>query len=397
MNKKQTQMIQLKENQGIPRNILLMMAIIAGLTVANCYYNQPLLELIRHDIGITEQSANLITVITQIGYALGLFFLIPLGDMFSRKRLILVNMSIAAVMAIVMAVAQNVWMLWGASLLIGACSVIPQFFIPIAGQFSAPKNKSRNMGFVLSGLLTGILTSRVISGYIGEWLGWREMFIIAAFVMLICMGVMLLMMPEMKRNYEGTYRGLMNTMAEIIILHPSVRIYSIRAAFGFGSMMAIWSCLAFHLAQPPFRAGSDMVGMLGLCGIMGAVAASGIGKQVPKFGIRKFSLFGAGMQIMAWGIALLFGDTYAGLIAAIILVDIGLQCQQLSNQSGCLQEILHASNRANTIFMTTYFIGGSLGTFCAGYLWNQANWLGVCIVGITFAFMSLAITISNRK
>ena len=396
-NKKQTQMIQLKENQGIPRNILLMMAIIAGLTVANCYYNQPLLELIRHDIGITEQSANLITVITQIGYALGLFFLIPLGDMFSRKRLILFNMSIAAVMAIVMAVAQNVWMLWGASLLIEACSVIPQFFIPIAGQFSAPKNKSRNMGFVLSGLLTGILTSRVISGYIGEWLGWREMFIIAAFVMLICMGVMLLMMPEMKRNYEGTYRGLMSTMAEIIILRPSVRIYSIRAAFGFGSMMAIWSCLAFHLAQPPFRAGSDMVGMLGLCGIMGAVAASGIGKQVPKFGIRKFSLFGAGMQIMAWGIALLFGDTYAGLIAAIILVDIGLQCQQLSNQSGCLQEIPHASNRANTIFMTTYFIGGSLGTFCAGYLWNRANWLGVCIVGITFAFMSLAITLSNRK
>ena len=390
-------MIQLKENQGIPRSVLLMMAIIAGLTVANCYYNQPLLELIRHDIGITEQSANLITVITQIGYALGLFFLIPLGDMFSPKKLILANMSIAAVMAIVMAVAQNVWMLWGASLLIGACSVIPQFFIPIAGQFSAPKNKSRNMGIVLSGLLTGILTSRVISGYIGEWLGWREMFLVAAFVMLICMGVMLLMMPEMKRNYEGTYRGLMSTMAEIMVLHPSVRLYAIRAAFGFGSMMAIWSCLAFHLAQPPFRAGSDMVGMLGLCGIMGAVAASGIGKQIPKFGIHNFSLFGAATQIVAWAIALLFGDTYAGLIAAIILVDIGLQCQQLSNQSGCLQEIPQAANRANTIFMTTYFIGGSLGTFCAGYVWNRANWLGVCIVGMTFALTSLAITLCNRK
>lgn len=164
-------MIQLKENQGIPRSILLMMAIVAGLTVANCYYNQPLLELIRHDLDITEQKANLITVITQIGYALGLFFLIPLGDMLSRKKLILVNMTIAALMAIVMAAAQNVWMLWGASLLIGACSVIPQFFIPIAGQFSEPKNKSRNMGIVLSGLLTGILASRVISGYIGEWLG----------------------------------------------------------------------------------------------------------------------------------------------------------------------------------------------------------------------------------
>ena len=181
------------------------------------------------------------------------------------------------------------------------------------------------MGFVLSGLLTGILASRVISGYIGEWLGWREMFFIAALVMVVCMGIMMLMMPEMKRNYVGTYRGLMTTVAEIFILHPSIRIYSIRAAFGFGSMMAIWSCLAFHLAQPPFYAGSDMVGMLGLCGIMGAVAASSVGKLVPRFGIHKFSLFGAAMQIIAWAIALLFGDTYAGLIAAIILVDIGLQ------------------------------------------------------------------------
>ena len=141
----------------------------------------------------------------------------------------------------------------------------------------------------------------------------------------------------------------------------------------------------------------EMVGMLGLCGIMGAVAASSVGKLVPRFGIHKFSLFGAAMQIIAWAIALLFGDTYAGLIAAIILVDIGLQCQQLSNQSGCLQEIPQASNRANTIFMTTYFIGGSLGTFCAGYVWTQADWLGVCIVGISFAFISLMISLSNKK
>ena len=390
-------MIQLQENQGIPRSILLMMAIIAGLTVANCYYNQPLLELIRHDLGIREQSAKLITVITQIGYALGLFFLIPLGDMYSRKKLILTNMSIAALMAIIMAVAKNVWMLWGASLLIGACSVIPQFFIPIAGQFSKPKDKSRNMGIVLSGLLTGILASRVISGYIGEWLGWREMFFIAALVMVVCMGVMLLMMPEMKRNFMGSYRDLMITVAEIFTLHPSLRIYSIRAAFGFGSMIAIWSCLAFHLAAPPFHANSDMVGMLGLCGIAGAIAASGMGKLVSKFGIRNFSLAGAGMQIAAWAVALIFRDTYIGLITAIVLVDIGLQCQQLSNQSGCIQEIPQAANRVNTIFMTTYFIGGSLGTFFAGMAWTHASWLGVCLVGVTFALISLLISLSCKK
>ena len=234
-------MIQLKENNGIPRSLLLTMAVIAGLTVANCYYNQPLLEMIRHDLGISQHSANLITVATQIGYALGLCFLIPMGDLYSRRRIIVTNMTVAAIMAIIIALAHNVWLLWGASLFLGACSVIPQFFIPIAGQYSAPKNKSRNMGIVLSGLLTGILASRVISGYVGDWLGWREMFLIAAVVMLICMALTLKIIPEMKRNYIGSYKGLMITVFEIFAYHPRIRLYSIRAAFGFGSMMAIWS------------------------------------------------------------------------------------------------------------------------------------------------------------
>ena len=109
-------MIQLKENNGIPRSLLLTMAVIAGLTVANCYYNQPLLEMIRHDLGISQHSANLITVATQIGYALGLCFLIPMGDLYSRRRIIVTNMTVAAIMAIIIALAHNVWLLWGASL-----------------------------------------------------------------------------------------------------------------------------------------------------------------------------------------------------------------------------------------------------------------------------------------
>ena len=394
---KQKDMNQLKENGGIPRRTLLMMAAIAGFTVANCYYNQPLLEMIRGDLGISAQLTNLITVITQIGYALGLFFLIPMGDLYSRRRIIMINMTLAAIMAIIIAIAHNIWLIWGASLILGASSVIPQFFIPIAGQFSLPQNKSRNMGFVLSGLLMGILASRVVSGYVGDWLGWREMFVIAAFIMVICMGITLKMLPNMKRNYIGTYPGLMLTVAEIFLYHPRIRLYSIRAAFGFGSMMAIWSCLAFRLAQEPFYAGSEMVGMLGLCGIVGAVVASGIGKLVPRFGIRKFSLAGAIIQLAAWSIANIAGDTYAGLIAAIILVDLGLQCQQLSNQSGCIQEIPEAANRANTIFMTTYFVGGSLGTFCSGIAWIHIGWLGVCMVGIVFALISLSISVCSSK
>lgn len=390
-------MKQLKENEGIERSLLLTMAVIAGLTVANCYYNQPLLEMIRHDMGVSQHAANLITVVTQIGYALGLCFLIPMGDLYSRRRIIVINMSVAAVMAVIIAFAQKVWIVWGASLLLGACSVIPQFFIPIAGQYSEKKNKSRNMGFVLSGLLTGILASRVISGYVGEWLGWREMFIIAALIMIVCMILTLKIMPQIDSNYIGTYRGLMKSVFHIVANNARIRLYAIRAAFSFGSMMAIWSCLAFRLAQAPFFSGSEMVGTLGMCGIAGALAASGLGKLVNQWGIRRMSLYGACLQLVAWTTAYLFGDTYLGLIVAIILVDIGLQCLQLSNQSGCIQEMPEASNRANTIFMTTYFIGGSFGTYCAGLAWTHEGWMGVCAVGAVLAAISLSITICSTK
>jgi predicted MFS family arabinose efflux permease len=386
-------MIKLEENKGIPRHILVMMAVIAGFSVANLYYNQPLLELIREEMNATEVEANLITVISQIGYASGLLFIIPMGDLYNRRRIILVCMITAAIMATVIGLAPQISVIWSASLILGACSVIPQLFIPVAGQFSRPENKSRNMGYVLSGLLIGILASRVISGFVGEWLGWRYMFIIAGLLMIICCVITLRMFPEMKQNFSGNYAKLMKSVVHIFATHPNIRLNSVRGAFGFGSFLAIWACLAFHLAKSPFYAGSNMVGMLGACGMAGALVSMGIGKYVPRFGVLKFSLVGASLQIISWCIALIFNDSYLGLIIAIVLCDIGLQCQQLSNQSGCIQELPEAANRVNTIFMTTYFIGGSLGTFAAGIGWNMYGWTGVCAVGCFFAVCSLAISI----
>lgn len=389
--------MELKENKGIPAYVILMMAIMAGVSVANLYYNQPLLEMIRSDLSVSEVEANLITVITQVGYALGLFLVIPMGDLYSRRKIILVCMTLAAVFASAIGFAPSIHVVWTASFFMGICSIVPQLFIPIAGQFSEPRNKARNMGYVLSGLLCGILGARVISGYIGHWLGWRWMFFIAALMMVVSTAISLMMMPDMKRNFNGSYASLMKSIFRIIATHPRIRVNATRAAFGFGSMLAIWSCLAFHLAGAPFYDGSDMVGTLGLCGVCGAVAASGMGKLITKYGIRRFSIVGALMQIAAWIISYLFGNSYAGLIAAIILVDIGLQCQQLSNQSGCIEEVPEASNRANTIFMTTYFIGGSIGTFLAGLGWEMNGWTGVCVVGTLMALSSLAITLIFRK
>lgn len=388
-------MVELKENEGIPKGFVMAMAILAGITVSNLYYNQPLLEMISDDLGISQVTANLMTVITQVGYAFGLLFIIPSGDMFSRRRIITICMMIAAVMALVIGLSDNIYLICAVSLLLGATSVIPQLFMPVAGQFSQPKDKAKNIGYVLSGLLTGILAARVVSGFIGEWLSWRAMYYIASALMVICCVVSLRIMPEMKRNFLGTYPQLMLSVWTIFRTHPRIRLNSLRGGLAFGSMLSIWSCMAFHIAGKPFCAGSDMVGILGLCGMAGAFAASGLGKYVPKYGIAKFSFFGASLQIIGWLIACIFGNGYLGLIVALITVDIGTQFQQLSNQTGCIAEIPEASNRANTIFMTLYFIGGSLGTFLSGLGWSMLGWNGVCIVGASFAMVSLAITSSR--
>ena len=291
----------LKENQGLPISILWSLAIIAGISVANLYYNQPLLSMIRHELGISEFKANLISMVTQIGYAIGLLFIIPLADLYQRKKIILSNF-IFLIFSLLLSIAsgKNIHIILIASFVTGVCSVIPQIFIPIASQFSQPKYKGRNVGIVVSGLLTGILASRVISGFIGELFGWREMYYIAAGMMLICAITIVRLLPDIQPNFTGKYHDLMASIWTLLKKFPQLRIYSIRAALNFGSFLAMWSCLAFKMSQAPFFANSDTVGMLGICGMAGALTASFVGKYVKKIGVRSFNFIGCGLILLSW-------------------------------------------------------------------------------------------------
>ncbi len=181
------------------------------------------------------------------------------------------------------------------------------------------------------------------------------------------------------------------------IFHPSLRIYSIRAGLAFGSFLAMWSCLAFKMGEAPFHASSDVIGILGLCGIAGALTASFVGKYVKKVGIRNFNFIGCGMILLAWASLFFCGNNYAGIITGVILIDIGMQCIQLSNQTSIFDIYPSASNRVNTIFMTTYFIGGSLGTFLAGSSWQTWGWSGVVGTGVILTIISLSITLYSKK
>lgn len=387
----------LKENEGLPASILWTLAIVAGISVANLYYNQPLLNMIRHELGVSEFKTNLIAMVTQIGYAIGLLFIVPLGDLYQRKKIILTNFILLIFSLLTIALAQDINLILIASFVTGVCSMIPQIFIPIASQFSRPENKGRNVGIVISGLLTGILASRVVSGFIGELFGWREMYFIAAGMMLVCAIIVLKVLPDIQPNFKGKYSGLMKSLLTLLKEFPQLGIYSVRAALNFGSFLAMWSCLAFKMGQAPFFANSNVIGLLGLCGIAGALTASFVGKYVKRVGVRRFNFIGCGLILLAWLLLFTGENIYIGIIAGIIIIDIGMQCIQLSNQTSVFYLCPQASNRINTIFMTTYFIGGSLGTFLAGTFWHWHGWHGVILIGAILTGTSLLITIFYKK
>lgn len=202
----------LKENGGIPTSLLWILAISAGVSVANLYYNQPLLGMIQTELDVSESQANLIAMTSQIGYALGLLFIIPMGDLFQRRRIVTTSFSLLVVSLLVIAMAPTLPLILIASFITGACAVMPQIFIPIAATYSQPSRKGQNVGIVLSGLLTGILASRVISGIVGEYWGWRTMYYIAATLMFIATIIIHQILPDMRPTFTGKYTDLLKSL-----------------------------------------------------------------------------------------------------------------------------------------------------------------------------------------
>lgn len=387
----------IRPHEGIPTALMWMMAIMAGVAVANLYYCQPLLNMIREDVQLTEFEVNLMPVCTQVGYALGLLFIIPMGDMYNRRKTMSGCALILMVSLLSIAIARNIWMLLSASFITGFFSVIPQMFMPFASLYSKPGEKERKVGMILSGLLTGILGSRVISGYVGHALDWRSMYIIAAFAITMMTGLIYRFFPDVEPTYRGRFVHLLKSIHTLAAEHPRAVLYSVRSGFAFGSFLGLWGCLAFRMKEAPFFVGSDVVGMLSLCGIAGALTASNVGRYIPRFGVERINAWGIALQMVAWGIIAVFHNTYAGIILSIIIIDIGMQCIQLSNQSATMKLCPEASSRMNTIYMVTYFIGGSLGTFLAGTLWTMYGWMGTVSAGfIMLACSVLSIVVIGR-
>jgi len=375
---------------GLRKQTLWLMTIGAGLVVANNYYNQPLLSLIARDFNVLESKVGIVAMLTQIGYATGLFFIVPLADMFYRRRVVLSIFPFIPLSLLMAAYSYSLTWLATASFFIGLSCVIPQLFVPMAATLATPDKKSYSIGLVMSGLLIGVLASRIISGVVGEYLGWRHMFFGGAFVMVIYWIILIRRLPEVAPAFYGGYAALMRSLVHYFRSDPELRLASWRGACSFATFAAFWTTLVFHLEGPPFHAGSGIAGAFGILGVTGAVVPAILGRRIDHLDKNRVIIVMCAVSLLSW---LLLGGpgarSYLALIIGVLLIDMALQAIHLTNQAIIFARHPEATNRVNTIYMTSYFIGGSLGTFMAALAWQYMGWMGVSGVGIGCSVLML--------
>ncbi|WP_208644764.1 MFS transporter [Mucilaginibacter kameinonensis] len=386
-----------KQHPHLTPLTLWIMTIATGLVVANIYYNQPLLADMAHDFGVSDKKAQQISLFTQIGYATGLLFIVPLADMLKRKRLILIDFVLVILSLLGSALAPSVTIVMIAGFLVGVSSVIPQLLIPMAAHLAKPHERGKKIGFVMSGLLIGILLSRTLSGFIGEHFGWRSMYYIAAGLMLLIWLMIFLFLPELEPDYKGNYGKLMKSLIHLVKTQPKLRLAAFRGALCFACFSAFWTTLVFLLKEPQFNEGSAAAGMFGLVGAFGAVAVGFMGRLSDKMDAYKLSIYTLSLILISFIVFYFSSHSIVGLIIGVILLDMGVQATHISNQSIIFALIPEARNRINTVYMVSYFIGGALGTFFASLVWKNYAWNGVCAIGVVLSVIVIIVHLLNYR
>lgn len=376
--------------------VLYLMSFSAGLVVANLYYNQPLLHLISVTFGVTEAAVSNIALSTQLGYAFGLLLIIPLGDKLSNHKILQFDFVVMIIALLAAGVSQTLFALVVSSFFIGFTSAIPQLFVPMAAQMSDEKGRGRAIGIVMSGLLIGILGSRIISGVIGEAFGWRIMYFAATVLMVLLFIILKWKLPVLKPSYKGTYGNLLASLWHYFKTEPSLRLAALRGGLAFASLSAFWTTLVF-LMEDTFGYGSTITGAFGIFGIAGALGATVVGKMSDKINKNKIILYSSILLIISWLVFLGSGESIIGLILGVIFVDLGLQALHITNQNIIFSKNPEARNRVNTIYMVGFFVGGAIGTSLGALAWQYYGWIGVSTLGMVLSILILAVHVLFKK
>ncbi|HLH75870.1 MAG TPA: MFS transporter [Candidatus Binataceae bacterium] len=375
----------------LKRSLIFIMALATASAVANLYYCQPLLADIGRTFHLNARHASAIAMMSQIGYAIGLFWFVPLGDMLERRRLIITLLMAVNVTLVVAALSPNAATLYVASLLIGAFAAVVQVVLPFAATLAAPQERGQVVGFVTSGLLIGILLSRSVSGLIGGHFGWRTMYWTAAAVMAVITLLLRFLLPQGFPTQKIRYGELVRSLGHLIREQPQLRETAMIGAFCFASVAGFWSTLVFFVGQSPYHYGAAKAGLFGLAGAAGASIAPAVGRLADRRSPRITTAFGLSLGLLSWLVLGFLGHHLLGLIVGVVLLDLAAQSNHVSNLTTIYALLPHARSRLNTVYMVSYFCGGAVGTLTAANAWVMMGWRGVATAGFVFFGLAMAV------
>jgi predicted MFS family arabinose efflux permease len=369
------------EEEPLSNTLITLMAIAIGIIVANLYYLQPLLHQITHEFHVGAASASLLITFTQIGYAAGLAFVVPLGDLIARRRLVVAIFLLAAVTMAVSAMLTSFVLLAAVTLVVGLVSVGGQVIIPFAADLANPQQRGRVIARVMTGLLMGIMLSRVISGLVAQAAGWRTVYWTASGILVAMALVMHRVLPDEAVRVRVRYRSLVVGSFSLLVTERELRRRAWFGALVFGGFSTLWTTLSFHLAIAPFHYSNAVIGLFGLFGVAGVTAANVAGHHADRQRTHLSTIVAASFFVVAYAILWFGRDSLWALAIGIIVLDAGMQGMQITNQSIIYSLAPEARSRINSAYMACCFTGASLGSYSAGELYAAYGWGGDCWLG----------------
>lgn len=374
--------------KGLSSSMTFAMSAAAGVAVANIYYNQPMLGLIERDL--PGPLTGLIPTATQLGYAAGLFLLVPLGDIIDRRKQIGVQFVVLALALVLAALAPSAALVVVASLAVGLASTVAQQIVPFAAHLSSPEKRGATVGTVLSGILTGILLSRTLAGFVATRFGWREMFWLGAPMALIAGAVMFMTLPRVAPDSKLGYGKLLASIGDLWKAFPALRLAAFTQALIFAAFTVFWTVLAFRLQSPAYRLGADVAGLFGIVGAVGIFAAPLAGRFADRRGPKPVVMLASILILVSWA---LFGvwTSVAGLVVGVIVLDFAMQSALVSNQHIAFALRPEARARLNTVLMGSMFLGGAFGSAAGSAAWRAGGWTAVTALGVALGVLSTAL------
>ncbi|MFZ4512150.1 MAG: MFS transporter [Geothrix sp.] len=373
------------ESQGLSLPLVLIMAAATGLAVASNYFAQPLLPTLAVDLHLSTAQAGGIVTTAQLGYATGLLFIVPLGDLFERRALITLMSVLSAAGLLTVALAPNLTLVLVGTALTGLFSVVAQILVPYAATLASPDQRGKVVGTVMSGLLLGILFARTVAGALTSLGTWRTVYFVGAGAMVGVAFVLRRALPKHHQPVDLSYFRLILSIFALFREEPVLRLRALLGAAAFGTFSVFWTSMAFLLAGPPHRLSPSSIGLFGLVGAAGALAASSAGRLADRGKGHWATGGGLALLLVSWVPLALVGRSMGLFLAGVLLLDFAIQGIHISNQAAIYRIRPEARNRLTAAYMTSYFLGGAAGSLASAAAFSRFGWLGVVVVGAAFS------------